>query len=421
MGLALMSKSMAASLPFALMLCDYWPLRRAISVSASIREKLPLFGLAVASGIVTIVTSRRGGAGIEVFPFALRVENGLIRYVLYLVKMFWPANMAAFYPYPLAIPVWQAILAALTLCGLTALFVMLRRYRYLPVGWLWYLVTMSLVIGIVQSGWQAWADRYMYIPMIGLSAMIAWGAADLLCRWPQCKGYMVALAGASCLLMTAVTYNQIQYWKNTETLFVHALAVTDRNVMAHNSLGAYFLDMPGRLPEAIDHLEKAIAIDPKNEIAHNSLGLALLKVPGRLADARTHFETAVRLRPSYIEAHNNLAAAFLRTPGGALNAVNEFETAVRIKPDSEEAHYNLGAALSTIPGRLSDAITQFEAAVQISPDFDGRYALGMTLAQVPERRAEAVVHLRAALQLRPESREAQQLLRQLTGSGVPSN
>lgn len=415
MCLSLMSKSMAVSLPCVLALLDYWPLQRRISISESVREKLPLFILAAAAGIVAVICAKQGGAGISAFPLSLRAENALIRYVLYLAKMWWPTNMAVFYPYPSAIPAWQPAIAGLTLICATTLCVILRQYRYLLVGWLWYLGTIALVIGVVQSGWQAWADRYTYIPMIGISVMVAWGATDLLRRRPERKSLVAALASALCLAMAVATHNQLQYWKNTETLFVHALAVTDRNVIAHNSLGVYFLDSQGRLREAIDQFQKAIAIDPNSEVAHNDLGLALLRIPDRLPDARAHFETALRLKPDYFEAHNNLAVALLRTPDRLSDAVAEFQSALRIRPNSAEAHYNLGAVLSHVPGQLPSAIRHLETAVQISPDFDSHYALAVALLQVPERRMEAQLHLQAALQLRPDSQEARILLRRLAG------
>ncbi|HXK01464.1 MAG TPA: tetratricopeptide repeat protein [Verrucomicrobiae bacterium] len=410
--LSLMSKSMAVSLPCVLVLADFWPLCRPISIGASIREKLPLFAMAAAAGVITIICAHQGGAGVATFPLALRLENALLRYVLYVAKTFWPANLAVFYPYPASIPAWQPVVCAVLLASITAAALRLRKYRYLAAGWLWYLGTMALVIGVVQSGWQAWADRYMYIPMIGISVMLAWGVAEVPHRRPRAKTSVAALGVASCIAMAAATYTQLAYWQNTETLFTRALAVTDRNYMAHNSLGAYLLDRPGRLPEAIGHFEQAIRIDPRNAVAQNDLGLALLRMD-RLPEAREHLEQAVRLKPDSFESHNNLAAALLRTPGRMDDALAEFQAAVRIRPDSAEAHYNLGAILSKMPGRVPEAVDHLQAALQITPDFDTHYALAVALLQIPGRTAEARVQLQAALRLKPDSQEARQLLRQI--------
>ena len=420
LGLALMSKSMAVTLPLVLILVDVWPLRRPIPLAASVKEKLPLFALAAAAGIVTIACARSGGAGIETFPLHLRVENALIRYVLYIEKMFWPTDLALFYPYPKSIPLWQPVAAAILLAAVTAAVIALRR-PYLLAGWLWYLGTMAPVIGIVQSGWQAWADRYMYLPMIGLSVMLAWGAAELSMRWRQSARPLAALAVAACAAMAMVTYHQLQYWTNTETLFQHALAVTDRNVIAHNSLGAYYLDSPGRLPEAIQQFQAALRIEPNNAIAHNDLGMALLRTPGRTEEARAQLETAVRIKPDYFEAHNNLAAVLLQTPGRLPDAVAELQAALQIQPDSAEAHYNLGVALSNIPGRLPEAVEQLQAALRVSPDFETAYALAAALAQIPGRQLDAVSYLQFALRLRPGSPQAMQLFRRLTGRASSNN
>ncbi|HTP35902.1 MAG TPA: tetratricopeptide repeat protein [Candidatus Acidoferrales bacterium] len=410
--LSLMSKSMAVSLPCVLVLADFWPLRRPISIAASIREKLPLFALAAAAGVITIICAHQGGAGVATFPLAMRLENALIRYVLYVAKTFWPANLAVYYPYPASIPAWQPLMCAVVLAGMTVAALLLRKHRYLPAGWLWYLGTMALVIGVVQSGWQAWADRYMYIPMIGISVMLAWGIAEASRCWPRTRTPVTVIGVGACLAMAAAAYNQLAYWQNTETLFARALAVTDRNYMAHNSLGAYLLDRPGRLPEAIGHFEQAIRIDPRNAVAQNDLGLALLRMD-RLPEAREHLETAVRLKPDSFESHNNLAAALLRTPGRMDDALAEFQAAVRIRPDSAEAHYNLGAMLSKMPGRMPEAVQHLQAALQINPDFDTHYALAVALLQIPGRTAEARVQLQAALRLKPDSQEARQLLRQI--------
>jgi protein O-mannosyl-transferase len=285
-----------------------------------------------------------------------------------------------------------------------------RDYPYLTVGWLWYLGTLVPVIGLVQVGDQARADRYMYIPMAGLAMMLAWGAKDALARWPQQKRTAVTSAAAVCLAMLALTMVQLQSWQSSQSLFEHAIQVTEDNYLAHTSLGVYLLDSPARLQDSINHFEAAVRIKPDYDKAQNNLGLAISKVPGRLPEAIPHLERALQISPDYAEAHNNLAAALLRTPGHMPEAIQHLEAALRSKPDSAEMNYNLGVALSYVPERVPEAITHLETALRISPDFDAQYFLGVTLMKVPGRLPEAIQHLEAALQFKPGSAEARHSL-----------
>ena len=415
--LGLMSKPMTVTLPFVMLLLDAWPLRRLFPAPASrVWEKVAFFALSAAAGWITYLTQYRAGAvsALSTHPLGSRAANALVSYVVYIAKMFWPTGLAAFYPYPRELPLWEPALAALAITGLSIVVLrVFRTYPYLAVGWFWFLGTLVPVIGLVQVGAQARADRYMYIPMTGLAIMLAWSAADLLRRWPQAGTALAVCAGAACVLCAALTSLQIPYWRNSESLFRHALAVTENNSVAHNNLGNALSQEPGRLPEAIAEYETALQIEPEHAEAHNNLGVALLQTPGRLPDAISHLETALRIKSDYPEAHNNLGNAFLQAPERLRDAATQFETALRLKPDYKEAHSNLGNALARIPGRLPDAIAQYEAALRIDPGHaEAHYNLGTALAQIG-RLPDAIVQFETALRIRPDLQPAQQWLERL--------
>ena len=244
-------------------------------------------------------SSRGDVKALSQYSLGLRAANAIVSYVVYIAKMFWPAKLAVFYPFPADLPAWQVAAAALAMLAISILVLRwFRVFPYLAVGWLWYLVTLAPVIGLVQVGEaaRAYADRYMYIPMTGLSIMLAWGAADVLRRWPRAKPAFTALATVACVLLAAVTWTQVQYWKNSETLFRHALEVTDRNYLAHSSLGTYLVDFPERVPEAVSHFQTALQIKPDYEEAHNNLGVALFRLKGSSSGAVAEYEAALRLR-----------------------------------------------------------------------------------------------------------------------------
>jgi tetratricopeptide (TPR) repeat protein len=413
--LGLMSKPMTVTLPFVLLLLDVWPLRRQFPTwAARVGEKVPLFLLAAAAALITYVSQQRAGAvtTLNVHSLGSRSANALVSYVVYITKTIWPSGLAAFYPYPVDLPLWQPSLAGLFLVAVSIIVLRSSR-KYLAVGWLWYLGTLVPVIGIVQVGAQARADRYMYIPMIGLAIMVAWGIADILRQWPQAKPLVITTAAGACLVLALLAGFQIPYWSNSETLFRHALAVTERNSVAHNNLGNALAAMPGHLPEAIAEYEAALEIEPGHAEAHSNFGAALLQTPGQLQAAITHLETALRIRPDFPEAHNNLGSALLQIPDRARDATAQFEEALRLKPDYEEAHSNLGNALARIPGRLPDAIKEYEAALRIdSSDAETRYNLGTALAQAG-RHVDARAQFERALILRPDLQQARQWLERL--------
>jgi tetratricopeptide (TPR) repeat protein len=457
-GLGLMAKPMIVTLPFVLLLLDIWPLGRAPSSGVTPRqarslwkkllwEKLPFASLSCASAVITYLVQKSAGAAEAVnAPWAARVGNALDSYVVYIAKTFWPGGLAVFYPYPSNVPVWQPLLAGLLLAMVSAFtFRAFRGYPYLMVGWLWYLGTLLPVIGLVQVGAQARADRYLYVPMIGLLIMLAWGAADILGRWPLPKAAAIAFSTAACVACVPLTWAQVSYWKNSESLFQHALDVTTGNYVAHHNLGVALSTVPGRLPEAISHYRAALAINPDSARAHtdlgsalakipgglpeaigefeaalqitpdsaiprNGLGNALSKIPGRLPQAISEYEAAIRLNPDYPEAHNNLGSALAKA-GRAPEAIAQFEAARWLEPEYTEARINLGSALVNLPGRLADAIAEYRAALKIDPNSaEAHNALGSALAQTPDRLADAIAEYEAALRLKPDYGEAHQNL-----------
>jgi tetratricopeptide (TPR) repeat protein len=426
-ALGLMAKPMLVTLPFVLLLLDWWPLGRARVPSARRRlllEKLPLLGLALASSIVTLLVQQRAGAvkGFDALPLARRLANAVIAYVAYMAQTLWPTRLAAIYPYPSSIPGGRvagalAILAAASLLAIRAA----RRYPYVPVGWFWYLGTLVPVIGLVQVGSQPMADRYTYIPLVGLFMVVAWGVPDLLARWAHrdlALGVAAALVIAGC---TIAAREQVRYWRNSTALWEHAIAVTAENHRAQASL-AHALAKQGRLDDAIEHYFEALRIKPGYAEAHNNLGLALAD-KGRAGEAIGHYFEALRALPDYGEAHNNLGVA-LTAEGRRGEAIRHFSEALRIDPAVAESHNNLGVALAR-EGRLDEAIRQFSEALRLRPAYAEAQknlavaynGIGAALAD-QGRAGEAIARYSGALRLRPDLVDARANLgRALAGQG----
>jgi tetratricopeptide (TPR) repeat protein len=436
-ALGLLTKPMIVTLPLVLLLVDVWPLGR----GARIREKLPLLAMSVAGALVTFAVQQGSGAvkSLATFSLPLRIGNALVSYVIYLVKTVWPSGLAVFYPYPRSVPFWEAAACAAVLAGITAVVVLrFRSAPYLAAGWLWFLVTLLPVIGLVQVGVQARADRYMYVPMVGLAVMLAWGVREVAPRWRRMAG---GIAVAACVAWGAVAYLQAGYWTNSETLFRHALDVTTDNALAEHNLGSALLEDPARVPEAIPHLEAALRLQPDSAEAQTDLGSALAK-SGRVADAIPHFESALRLAPGSAIVHNDLGNALLAA-GRLRESIAEYEQALKLEPEyaearrnlaiahndlgsqnppeaiaeyeaslrldssSAETHFNLGMALEKA-GRRAEAIAQLEEAVRLKPEFvDAHNNLGFLLAQTPGRLREAIAQFEAAVRLKPDDADAQ--------------
>jgi protein O-mannosyl-transferase len=401
-ALGLMSKPMLVSLPLLLLLLNYWPLRRRWN-----RDTIPFFALSAATAAIAWFAQQSSGAirTMESFPLGLRIENALLSYIVYIAKMFWPVDLAVFYPYPHAIPEWQAALALVALASITILAWRARsRFPYLIVGWLWFLVTLLPVIGIVQVGAQARADRYMYIPMVGLAIMLAWGAADLA---PRSKPLLAAAAAASLGACAIVTWNQLSFWQNSETLFQHALDVTPANYLAEHNLGSYLLEKPGRLPDSITHLRAALQLRPDYPEAMTDLASALAQSPAALSQAISLYEAAARILPDSSIVRGNLAQAHydlgmsLVKQGLAADSIPQFEAALRLHPDNPEAHNNLAIALAQT-GKAAEAEHHFREALRLKPDYtDAHLNLGITLAN-SGRTAEAITELEAVNRLQPD-------------------
>lgn len=414
-SLGLMSKPMIVSLPFLLVLLDLLPLRRKLAL----QEKIPFFALSAVVAVITWMAQQSGGA-VKTFasvPPGLRIENALVAYVVYTFKVFWPSRLAVFYPYPQEIPVWQPVLAGIVLLSVSILvWRAFRSHPYLAVGWFWYVVTLAPVIGIVQVGGQARADRYMYVPMIGLTIMLAWGARAV----PQLRPVLAPVATVACIACLALTWRQAQFWRDSESLFEHAVDVTERNDVAQHNLGTALLEVPGRLPDAVAHLQAAIAINPNSATAHTDLGNALSKMPERLSDAIAEYRAALRIDPNLAIPHNNLGAALTRSPDGLPEAIAECQAALRIDPDFAQAHNNLGVALMK-SGRTPEAIAQFQAALRLAPNYvearnnlneaqkpdsgDTEYDAGLVAAKAGQW-SDAVGHFEAALRKNPNNAEA---------------
>jgi tetratricopeptide (TPR) repeat protein len=408
--LGLMAKPMIVTLPLVLVLLDLWPLRRRALSTEALAEKIPFFALSAAASIATYLFQRGSGAVVDLVsvPFGTRVENALVCYVVYVAKTLWPTSLAVFYPYPPDFPIWQVLLAVAALAGMTLVVLRCHRARpYLAAGWLWYLVTLLPVIGLVQVGSQQRADRYLYVPMVGLTIILAWGAADVVARWPQLKPVAIALAVLACATCGVLTSAQTEYWESSESLFRHALQVTTGNYLAHYNLGLALSSNPERLNDAVREFEAALRIRPDYADARNNLGVALWKTLGRSSEVLADYQTALRLAPNSAAAHNNLGNALSNLSDRLPEAIAEYEAALRLKPDYAEAHNNLGTALSNVSGRLPEAIAQYQSAIRLKPDYaNAHYNLGNALAKLPDRLPEAIAEYRAALRIEPDSVEA---------------
>ena len=384
-ALGLLAKPMLVTLPFVLLLLDFWPLGRVgmgsnpaggwafsregwSTMVRLVREKIPLLALAVASSMVTFVIHRRGGAVISLRATAvnLRLENALVSYVAYIGKMLWPARLAVFYPYAQSLPVWWTAAAFLGLMGISvAVIAAGPRRLYLSVGWFWYLGTLVPVIGLIQVGDQAMADRYTYVPLIGLFIVVAWGVPELLARWPLPRIALPAAAGLVILACAITAWGQVQYWEDSTTLWTHTLAVTTENNIAHNNLGVSLADQ-GKLDNAIAHYSEALRIKPDYANAHNNLGAALAD-RGKTEEAIAHYSEALRIKPDYADAHINLGVS-LAQQGKVDQAIAHFTEALRIQPDSAKAQNDLGVALAS-QGKVDQAIAHFTEALRIKPDY----------------------------------------------------
>jgi tetratricopeptide (TPR) repeat protein len=426
-ALGLMAKPMLVTLPFVLLLLDFWPLHRfeqkkpAPDIRPEVKEpaseekqkgkskkkhavkdtvktlqlatktaqtaevsfpwerirpllweKIPLFALTVLASIAAFIAQQKGGAvgSIEAFPLSARVSNALVSYILYIAKMIWPGNLALVYPHPGVWPLWQVLGAVFIFITVTFLAIRwAKRFPFLPVGWLWYVGTLVPVIGLVQVGSHGRADRYTYVPLIGLFIIAAWGIPELLKRWRFRKKVLVALSASILAGLFMVTRTQVGYWQNSITLFDHTLNVTDHNGLIHNNRGAVYsgLGYPAR---AIEDFNRAIEIYPNDAAAYNNRGIAYGKL-GNRSQAISDFNRAIEIDPNYAAAYNNRGNAYGNL-GDHAEAISDFNRAIEIDPNDAVAHTNRGIAYGNLGNRMQ-AIRDFDRAIEIDPNYTVAY------------------------------------------------
>ena len=450
--LGLMSKPMIVTFPILLLLLDLWPLRRVSGWQGLISEKLPFFCLSVCAVYLTWLAQRSSGAvrSLETYSIALRFENALITPWIYIFKTIWPRSLSVIYSWPAEFPWWQVVAAGAGLAAVSFLtLASLRRRPWLAVGWFWFLVTLTPVIGLIQVGEQVRADRYMYVPMVGLSLMIAGDAICFLDSGKLGRRVLTALACVVLAVFSAVTWRQVRYWRDSETLFRHAIDQDSRNYSAWFYLGLSLANIPGQLPDAIDAFQHAAGVKPdfveareklartlcaegrdvegllefdetlrarpRYAMANFDMGNALVRL-GRITEAIPHFREAVHDNPRYIEAWINLGVSLGSIQDSAPDRINEaanaLREAVRLDPSNVLAQCDLGEYLSRFPGLLPEAVRHFRAALAVEPENAvAQYDLGRALIMKPETTVEGVAHLKDAQRLAPDPNRQEELNR----------
>jgi protein O-mannosyl-transferase len=369
----LLSKPMVATLPFVLLLLDLWPLGR-LQLGAGFRdqarrlarEKLPLLALAAGCIVMTVAAQRQIGAvaGFEDLPLGIRLSNAALSYVEYIGEIFWPQGLAPFYPYRASPSIaicagCAAALAAMT----TAALVAVRRAPYVTVGWLWYVGTLVPVIGIVQIGGHAMADRFTYIPLIGIFVLLAWSGAALGTRVVLPRAAIIGTAALLVIASAVVARSQVSHWRNGIALWQHTTRVSRDNARAHANLGVA-LARDGQRDSAITEYREALRLDSHSAATHNNLALALVETHQPL-EALAHYQEAVRLQPDYPNAHTNLAN-LLDEQGRSDEAILHYREAIRLNPELVLARLNLAVTLARM-GRAKEAIAQLEDALRVDP------------------------------------------------------
>jgi len=479
-ALGLMAKPMLVTLPFVLLLLDYWPLERMrfskmlgsddlqggdtqgsnrrTPILYLVLEKVPFLALTVISSFVTFIVQRKGGAVPTVAALSLksRFTNAIVSYVTYVVKMVWPSRLGVLYPHPVGgLSTAKVVVCALLLVLVTVCFVYLaRRCKYPLVGWLWYVGTLVPVIGMVQVGVQARADRYTYVPLTGLFIIIAWGIPELFGKWRYRKVVLVVLAGAVLAAMITATSLQLRYWKNSIALFGHTLDVTENNWIMHGNY-ASVLAGAGETEKAIEEFSKALKIKSNSAEVHTNLGNVLSNI-GRLDDAIKHYRKAISLEPDFSEGHYNLAVALAKKnqvdeaiaeyrqawrldkwnldalnnlahllddkKGQVDEAIKLYEKAIELEPGNIIAHGRLGLALAKV-GRIDDALEEFHIVLKAQPNDAEMYRNVGLLLERQKKTAEAIKYYKRALEIKPDDATARKrlesaLAKQKMGDGI---
>ena len=449
-ALGLLAKPMLVTLPFVLLLLDHWPLQRLTKAEKTattelphqqeakakkgrkvrsaathrppvpsaavpaetwrglILEKIPFLALTAAASIVTLYAQQGVVKSLEKYPFAARLGNAVVSYAEYLVKTVWPVDLSIFYPHPVgSLAAWKILLAAAAILAVTAAALHVwRRFPYLAVGWFWYLGTLVPVIGIVQVGLQSMADRYTYIPLIGIFIIAAWGVSDLLARFRHRRETLAGAAAIVLIVLAVLTFRQTGVWRNSLTLFRHAVEVTENNDWAQYNYGLALLEKDDT-EAALDHFREALRIRPGEAKSLNNIGLILAR-RGDLDGAVRNFEAALTSDPGFVDARTNLALA-LSNRGQPEEAARQLEESLRIQPTHAEANRLLGVLLARA-GNTDRAIVHLRNAVSADPSSARvRNSLGIVLAQ-KGMLDEAITHFRAALALDPSLDQARRNL-----------
>ena len=414
-GLGLMAKQMLVTLPFVLLLLDYWPLNRfkaknqstepvdtftaSITNRRLILEKLPFLVLSFVASVTIFLVQQQTGVmrSAMTHPLPHRISNAFVSYIVYIQKMFWPNHLAVFYPHPGGnLPAWRVVMSILLLIGVTAVvFRKVRKTPYLAVGWLWYLGTLVPVIGLVQVGDQAFADRYSYVPLTGLFIMAAFGLPEFLGRLRYHKEMLSFSAVAVLCVLGFLSWGQAKHWQDNVTLYRHATRVVQDNWWAHYKLGVV-LGEQGKFDEAISHYRETLRLRTDYVQPYSALAMTLLW-KGELEEAIVNFRKTLQMKPDLPEIHVDLGTALARQRK-LKEAIEHFTEALRLEPDFAEAHYNLGYALA-IEGDLEGAINHYNQALQAKGDFIiARIQLAHALAK-QNKIASAIETAEAALKL----------------------
>lgn len=426
-GFGLMSKPMLVTLPFVLLLLDYWPLGRfkkeqTIQKAEGrfsnnentliFKDKIPLFILMAASCAITFIAQRSGGAvrSFEAYPIYARIGNAIVAYSEYIFKALWPSGLAFYYPHPRFQPFEKILLGyALLVFILVFAWRLRKRYPYLIVGWMWFIGTLVPVIGLVQVGTQSMADRYTYVPLIGLFIIVVWGAADLAGKLRIGQRLLTAVVVVMISMYSMASYIYASYWADSVKLFEHAIEVTEKNEVALINLGTVFQEA-GRLDEAIQTYSEVIDINPKNAKAHNNLGSVYEKI-GNYKKALNEYQTALRIDPVLFKAHYNIGVLMERL-GNLDQAIHSYQQAISLFSNFADAHANIGGVLLRVD-KLKQGISHIQKAIEIDPMDAGNHnnlAVGLYLIGSVER---AIWHLERALKLDPDNADARRNLNKI--------
>jgi protein O-mannosyl-transferase len=404
-AIGLMCKPMLVTLPLVLLALDYWPLQRTESLARLVLEKTPLLALSAASCAATLWAQTELIQPTALATPALRIANAIVAVAIYLRQLIWPTGLAVFYPFPYnGLAPWKPALAALLLGGITvAVFRLRRRQPWLLSGWLWYLIMLLPVLGFIQVGRQAHADRYTYLPEIGVCMALTWTAAECFTKRQFNRVATGALMAGVIVALMACAWKQTTYWQDSETLWMRDLACTGPNEVAHFMLGDAMMRQKGGLAAGMTQFQLALELNDTYEPAQESLGLALLEL-GKVEDAIRHLQSAAKLslgeaRPSYLLGNALMQAGRLD------EAIAQFRQALDAQPDYAEARNNLGVALLQ-RGRVDEAITECQQAAELRPDLaETHITLGNALCQ-KGRLDEGIAQYKAALQINPDSPDA---------------